>query len=330
MDSKAQLQEEKSGDEGESDSSTDDDEAAWALDDAVEAVETPTQEQPKPKYGLDAQPTLESFAAIVMARCPPVPKTIAPLPLPVVIPQRRPGAKERGFVRAYSPILEANGISQEAFLSFLKNFHAASQASPVLNVIFISAGIVGFVPGPITMATSLAVQIAAGTAIELQKRQRTNTFLDIMNELLFKPRGLYAMVMTYQPDAQRPVGAHSMNVNDIISKWTNPQTKRWRKSLKPSSGKTYGEMELPESAPLVFPAIDAVVESEDKEKAGKMKGSMKFIAGYYDKRAQANYVSVSISPEFGFERGSIAGLTDSLNKKGISSSKLQNGITRKP
>ena len=291
MDSKAPLQKKNLVEEDDSDSSTDEDEAAWALDDAVEAVETPSHEQPKPSYELDAQPTLESFAATVMANSPPVPKSITPLPLPVTIPQRRPGAKERGFVRAYSPVFEGNGIPQEAFLSFLKNFHAASQASPILNVIFISAGIVGWVPGPIIMATTLAVQIAVGTAMELQKRQRTNTLLDIMNEQLFKPRGLYAMVMAYQPNTQRPVDARSMNINDIISKWSDPETKQWRMSLKPSSGKTYGEMELPESAPLVFPAIDEVVEREDQERAHKMKGSMNFIANYYDKRAQANYVS---------------------------------------
>ena len=230
-----------------------------------------------------------------MARCPPAPQSISQISLPVIIPQRRPGAKDRGFVRAYSPILFNSGIPQDTFLSFLKNFHAASKASPILNVVFITASIVGMVPGPIIMAATTVIQIAAGTAIELQKRQRTNTFLDVMNEQLFKPRGLYAMVMTYQADAPRPVDARSMDVNDLVSKWSNSETKSWKKTLKMSSGTTYGELELPESAPIVFPALDEVVETGDKEKASKMKGSMKFIGGYYDKRAQSKYVSYAIT-----------------------------------
>ena len=296
VDRKVPLEKGESVGEDDSESSTDDDdEAAWALDDAVEAVETPDIEQQKPKRGLDAQPTVESFAAMVMAHCPPAPQFIPQMPLPVIIPQRRPGSKDRGFVRAYSPILEGNGIPQDSFLYFLKNFHAASKASPILNVVFISAGIVGMVPSVVIMATTTAIQIAVGTAIELQKRTRTSTFLDVMNEQLFKPRGLYAIIMTYQPDAQRPVDARPMDIKDVISKWTDPEAKQWKRHLKPSSGKTYGEMELPESAPLVFPAIDEVVEAGDQEKANKMKGSMKFVSSYYDKRAQAKYVSNAVA-----------------------------------
>ena len=46
---------------------------------------------------------------------------------PVVIPQRRPGSKTRGFIRAYAPVLADFDIDQETFLGFLKAFHKASQ-----------------------------------------------------------------------------------------------------------------------------------------------------------------------------------------------------------
>ena len=48
------------------------------------------------------------------------------LQCPVVIPQRRPGSKTRGFIRAYAPVLLDYGIDQETFLTFLKAFHKAS------------------------------------------------------------------------------------------------------------------------------------------------------------------------------------------------------------
>ena len=63
--------------------------------------------------------------------------------------------------------------------------------------------------------------------------------------------------------------------------------------MRGSSGKTYGELEMPEAAPLVFPELDAIAVSSEAD--GKTKSSLKekgaFIATYMDKRAQASYVS---------------------------------------
>jgi hypothetical protein len=56
---------------------------------------------------------------------PPGPKQ--KLPCPVIIPQRRPGAKRRGFVRAYAPVLQDCGIGQDVFLKFISDFHKSSQ-----------------------------------------------------------------------------------------------------------------------------------------------------------------------------------------------------------
>ena len=54
------------------------------------------------------------------------------LSCPVVIPQRRPGSKGRGFMRAYAPVLSDYDISEEFFLAFLKTFHKASMVSSIL------------------------------------------------------------------------------------------------------------------------------------------------------------------------------------------------------
>lgn len=49
------------------------------------------------------------------------------LPCPVIIPQRRPRSKARGFVKAYAPVLEACGVDQDTFMDFLETFKKASQ-----------------------------------------------------------------------------------------------------------------------------------------------------------------------------------------------------------
>lgn len=77
------------------------------------------------------------------------------LPFPIIVPQRRPGTKTRGFVRAYPPVLEETGISQETFLRFLKDLHKAAQASPVFDVVMIATAIAGAYPDPVI---GLAVQ----------------------------------------------------------------------------------------------------------------------------------------------------------------------------
>lgn len=48
------------------------------------------------------------------------------LSCPVVIPQRSPGSKGRGFMRAYAPVLADYDFTEESFLAFLKSFHKAS------------------------------------------------------------------------------------------------------------------------------------------------------------------------------------------------------------
>ena len=59
------------------------------------------------------------------------------LPAPVVIPQRRPNARDRGFLCAYAPALAACDISQEVFVDFLDGFRNQAKkggAFVVLNI----------------------------------------------------------------------------------------------------------------------------------------------------------------------------------------------------
>lgn len=109
------------------------DEADWALDEAVANTQDDEQDVPPPSY----------VAATTSSKKTPSQKLVHP----VILPQRRPGTKSRGFVRAYAPALQDSGIEEKQFLGFLKDFHKAAQASPVFDVIIVATAIAGFYPG---------------------------------------------------------------------------------------------------------------------------------------------------------------------------------------
>ena len=95
------------------------------------------------------------------------------LTLPVVIPQRRPGGRSRGFIRAYAPMLENCGIDQAPWLDFLDTFQKSSAANPWLNAINMAAIATIWIPSHgVGIAVGYAIQQITNIAIELQGRER--------------------------------------------------------------------------------------------------------------------------------------------------------------
>ncbi|TGO36068.1 hypothetical protein BHYA_0136g00110 [Botrytis hyacinthi] len=217
------------------------------------------------------------------------------LPLPVILPQRRPKSRSRGFIHAYAPLLQNCDISETIWLDFLRTFNEATQASPWIQCInFAGLAAHGVAPG-VAIAVQIAIAVAIKAANEMHSRQRTNSFLDAMNNQFFRPRGLYALVLTWNPDD----GNHRSMVDmaSTISKSIDPHTResKTRNKFHTSSGNTYGDFEFPEAAPLVFPALDAAltnVGSEGEEKLEeKLKRKGDFVSDYMDRRARAQYAA---------------------------------------
>jgi len=283
-----------------------DDEEAWQLDEVAASNEPPS-------YETATREETDAFERDLASDRKQHPSPIGKLSLPVIVPQRRPRNKSRGFVRAYSPVLQDVGIDQTTFLRFLKNFHASSQANPCFNAVMVAAGIAGFVPEPITMAVTTVVQVAAGVGKEFDSRRKTNNFLDRMNEALFKPAGCYAFIMKYKPDAEikqsggllARLGIKMEDVDFSASKavakydaQAAAESDAGKKSkmakFRLTSGATKGSAKMVEAAPLIYPEIDEVVYSgKDGQETfkDKAKDAGKFLAGYVDRRAQMQYVS---------------------------------------
>jgi hypothetical protein len=293
------------------------DEEQWDLDNAQDELSLSTSSnEPPAKTERDVHKITSNF----IARYPPPQYTslaAAPkLPLPVLLPQRRPKDRARGFICAYAPVLAECGIDQDMFLNFLKTFNQASQASPWINAINLAGFATMALPMGIGIAVQAAITIAVNTATEVHARHRfvfqpfalmncelmcswlcrTNTFLDTINDEFFRPRGLYCLVMTWNPESDE---THtSVNLISTITSSANEHNSslsgmsKLKHNLKRSSGNTYGELDFPETAPLIFPGLDNLQEQtgeEAKSKREKLNRTGNFVSDYWDRRAQAEY-----------------------------------------
>lgn len=97
----------------------------------------------------------------------------ARLSLPVILPQKRPKDRQRGFIKAYAPILEEVGVDQATFLDFLETFNQASQASPWMNALNLAGLATLAMPHVIGTVVGIAITMAVKQAMEMQSRSRS-------------------------------------------------------------------------------------------------------------------------------------------------------------
>lgn len=149
------------------------DEEQWDLDDAQDELIEREPVNPKNRpFTPDPKKIAQYFIDDY-----PVPQGMrshGKLALPVVLPQRRPKDRSRGFIRAYAPELMNAGINEAMFLDFLETFNVASQASPWMNAINM-AGIallpLHLAPG-IGQAATLALYLTVELMKNMQSRKR--------------------------------------------------------------------------------------------------------------------------------------------------------------
>jgi hypothetical protein len=111
--------------ESSSDGELEDDEATWQLDEAAEQI---TDKKGYSK-AAEREMTVDELVHDFETNHPP-PEYSPPVGLlqcPVILPQKRPQAKDRGFVRAYAPMLADCGIDQATFLEFLDDFDRSTK-----------------------------------------------------------------------------------------------------------------------------------------------------------------------------------------------------------
>ena len=222
----------------------------------------------------------------------PLPSNESPLPelgCSVILCQRRPNYRKRGFVRAYAPVLATKGIDEECFLDFVETFNTASQANPLLHAINLAQFSAHALSPAIGTAVAEAIRLAVDTGVELQSRYRTNDFVDKINKEFFRPRGLCCFVMIWKPS----VLSFVTNVTlDSTAVEQDEGERGFLGNFQGGASTSYGNVRFPDAAPLVFPILDQVADSQDKEALtwkAKMAQSMSVTNDYFDRRAQATY-----------------------------------------
>lgn len=175
------------------------DDEQWDLDDAqYDLKHSGSDELRTPPPAEEAESSSQPEKAIrnvhkltdaFMAKYP-VPEFIGEaerLGLPVVLPQRRPKGRHRGFIRAYAPILETKGIDQATFLEFIETFDQASQASPLIKAINLANFATVPLAPPFSILVSIALQKVVDVGTELHARRRCELPLskDIFEMLMY-------------------------------------------------------------------------------------------------------------------------------------------------
>ena len=276
---------------------TESDEEQWELDEAAEAAaaEKGSKSDPNPnvpKGNLATPASVETLVKSFVRHHPPGPAGSGrALVYPVILPQRRPKKQSRGFVHAYAPLLGECGIDQEAWFDFLASFEQSIKVSPIFDVVNVAAAAVGFVPEPTAQIVSFAVQTADIIAQRTYGRYRNNSFVAQINEAFFKPQGLFCLLMTYTPAApNRPVATFDLQstVAKAVAGPEDAWSSKLRSKMAPTQGTTEGATQIPASAPLVYPQLDAAGDAA--RQSNWFKRSQNFVADYMDRRAQATAV----------------------------------------
>lgn len=134
---------------------------------------------PKIPQPINAEPIDETALATQFASHYPIPlepslpEVVYRLPAPVLLPQRRPKNRDRGFLRGYAPYLAPCGIDQEMFIDFLNTAEKGCRAHRWLQAINLAALAGHAIPSAIAVAVGIAIHQLANLSIAADGRRRS-------------------------------------------------------------------------------------------------------------------------------------------------------------
>lgn len=132
---------------------------AWSLDDPSEGSPPPIAYESS--SSLEEISFSEKITKGTFKPLRPAPTHRPPsgtLPVSVILPQRRPGSRRRGFVRAYAPLLKRSDVTKDDLDAFNDGLSEAMKISKTLLVCQVGAFSIAFAPFPAAQVVAMAAQ----------------------------------------------------------------------------------------------------------------------------------------------------------------------------
>jgi hypothetical protein len=309
------------------------DEAIRTLDDAKQEYDHTDPQRTSPDDPTPVLPpeskkeTSTTIASAFIARHTSTPSPQTPtlqdpdaLPSPILLPQKRPSTRSRGFLLAHPPPshLSALNITAATFLDFITSFNKSLEPNPYLHAINLAGFAGSAVPEPAGMLLGVGVELATEAALEASSRVGGNRFLEEVNREFWAPRGVVAKVVTWSEGDMGDGGdggggialAEGQKGNEGVTRMPRDIALRkttssnglaqiqahMQRMLRPSEF-TLSSSETPSIAPLIFPSPTAAHPLHSNQDAQENKKKKKNAVGraeiwldeYLDKRAQATW-----------------------------------------
>ena len=155
-------------------------EVVWELEEAQQDGEKGTSEEELPDYnhkeGKGIENPVKVVDAFIVRHPPPIREqgTVEHhfLALPVVIPQRRPGGRSRGFIRAYAPLLDGSAVDESTFLELIHDLNVICLPDPKINAINLASFATQALPTVTGIIISRVIYKISQAALEAHSRTK--------------------------------------------------------------------------------------------------------------------------------------------------------------
>ncbi|KAH9219108.1 hypothetical protein DL95DRAFT_520807 [Leptodontidium sp. 2 PMI_412] len=202
------------------------------------------------------------------------------LPNPVIIPQQR-HQDGHCWPRTYSPSLMNCGIGHQAFLTFIDSFNESLKLSPRLDVVNVARlySDIGWRNSSCDLTTAIpaAVRLAKSTYADAS----TNNLVSHANDVLFRVRGLFAMIVTSLPASP----SQTLTVDSQTYRRNEDQGSSSRSGWNQNNVDASAEVPNFQGTPVSLPNR-------------KLKQMSNFIADYSERRPHFRRISSSHSDSY--------------------------------
>ncbi|KAH7403212.1 hypothetical protein BKA64DRAFT_776582 [Cadophora sp. MPI-SDFR-AT-0126] len=231
---------------------------------------------------------------------------------PVVIPQDDGHKNENLWPRAYIPSLMDSGIDQQSFLAFIDSFNQSLGLSPLLDVVNVFRIASATAREDLFFNLSATIPAAVQLAKHAQPDVSTNKFIGQANDMLFRARGLFAMIVTLLPES--PSQTLVINSENHFRNKQQKQSSEIESSNKQTefSAKSEGLQDKPMSLPNRKLKQMGNFIAAYSERRPRFSRGTNLQSSYLEQDTKANTSAMSLHKNLAHRRGPLSAFSSSI------------------